>query len=215
MIPLRTIAAALVALLLSGCAVFGYTLVPVGRAIDVAGSGLLVTPDIAWNRSGSINGPGKDAERWTLDGPALNELTFYAGIRDGRPLFREVDRRDRPLPRFSTTMLPPDVAALFEASYRVASGTSLFTLNGMEPATLAGRPGFRFRYEYVLPGEEVRRRGEATGALFDGRLYLISFEAPAIHYFERDVGAYRAIVAAARFRADAGRGGVSTPADPS
>ncbi|NJC33255.1 hypothetical protein GGR88_000729 [Sphingomonas jejuensis] len=187
----------------SGCAVFGYTLVRPGAAVDVAGSGLIVSPDRAWNRAGSINGPGKDAERWTLDGPALNELTLYAGIRDGRPLFREEDRRDRPLPRFSATMLPVDVAALFEASYRVASGTSLFTIDAIAPDSLAGRPGFRFDYSYVLPGEEVRRKGAATGAIVGGKLYLISFEAPAIHYFDRDVGAYRAIVAAARLKDDA------------
>lgn len=196
---LKVALAAALVIATGGCAVFGYTMVQPGARVAVAGSTLTVTPPAAWNKAGTIRGPGKDAELWTLDGPALNELTFYGGIEDDRPLFREVSRRERPLPRFSSTMLAPDVAALFESSYRVASGTPLFEMRGMEPATFAGRPGFRFGYSYVLQGEEVRRRGEATGAIVDGRLYLISFEAPEIHYFGRDEAAYRRIVESARF----------------
>lgn len=191
---------------LAGCAVFGYTMVQPDRPVAVAGSDMTVTAPVAWNRAGATNDPGKDAELWTLDGPALNEITFYGAVPDGRPLFREVDRRDRPLPRFSSTMLPPDVAALFESSYRVASGTPLFQLGAMEPATFAGHPGFRFAYAFTLQGEEVRRRGEATGAIVDGALYLISFEAPEIHYFDRDVATYRRIAASAAIPAAAAPG---------
>lgn len=187
--------AVLLAAALAGCA--DYALVPPGRTIAVADSRLVVTPPDAWNRLGGI-GPGKHAELWTLDGPQLNELTFYGGIPDGRTLFREVDRREAPLPRFAATMLPTDIPALLEASYRVAAGTALFTLDRVEPATFAGHPGVRFAYHYTLPDEDVRRDGEGTGAIIAGHLYLVTFEAPAIHYFARDVGRYRAVVASAR-----------------
>lgn len=185
------------ALALSACAT-GYRLVEPGQSVAVAKSGLTVTAPAAWNRAGTLTGPGKRAELWTLDGPRLNEITFYGAIPDGKTLFREVDRRDRPLPRFSATMLPTDVATLFETSYRVASGTPLFELGELAPATFAGRPGFRFAYSYTLQGEEVRRKGEAAGAIVEGRLYLISYEAPEIFYFERDVDDYRRVVESAR-----------------
>lgn len=185
------------ALALSGCAT-GYRMVDAGQSVAVANSGLTVTAPAAWNRAGTLTGPGKRAELWTLDGPRLNEITFYGGIPGGKTLFREVDRRDRPLPRFASDMLPTDVVALFETSYRVASGTPLFEVGEIAPAIFAERPGFRFSYSYTLQGEEVRRRGEATGAIVEGLLYLISYEAPEIFYFERDVEDYRAVVASAR-----------------
>lgn len=185
------------ALALTGCAT-GYSLAPAGQPRRIAGTALTVTPPADWNRLGSLAGPGKRAEQWTLDGPLLNDLTFYGGIEDNRPLFREIDRRDRPLPLFSATMLAPDVAALLESSYRVAAGTALFEMGMLAPATFAGRPGFRFDYVYTIQGEEVRRRGEASGAIIDRRLYLVTFEAPAIHYFDRDVGQFRTLVESAR-----------------
>lgn len=175
---------------------FAYKLVPQGKPAIVAKSDLSVVPGIAWNRVQKR--PGRLAESWTLDGMPLNELTFYAGIAAGRPLFREINRRDKPLPRFAATMLAPDVVALFESSYRLAGGSSLFTTGVVGPATFAGHPGFRFTYSFVLEGEEVRRDGEATGAIIAGRLYLITFEAPSIHYFARNLGDYRAVVASAR-----------------
>lgn len=174
----------------------GYRLVEAGKPAAVAKSSLTVTPDAAWNRATAR--PGRHAETWTFDGIPLNDLTFYGGVEDNRTLFKEVNKRERPLPRFSATMLPTDVPQLFENSYRIALGTPAFTLEQVEPATFAGRPGFRFRYSFVLQGEEVKRNGEATGAIIAGRLYLVTFEAPTLHYFDRDLPRARAVVASAR-----------------
>lgn len=173
-----------------------YKLMPTGKAAQVGKSTLTVTPPRDWNRLRSR--VGRNAESWTLDGLPLNDVTFYGGVENGRTLFREVDKRDRPLPRFNTTMLMPDVAALLEGSYRVANGTPLFTIDDMAPATFAGQPGFRFGYSFTVQADEVRRKGEAVGAIVGGKLYMATFEAPVIHYFERDVSAFRDLVATAR-----------------
>jgi hypothetical protein len=45
----------------------------------------------------------------------------------------------------------------------------------------------------------VRRKGAALGTITDGKLYMISYEAPVIHYFDAHIGAYQAIVKSARF----------------
>lgn len=173
-----------------------YKLVPHGRATTVAKSALTVTPAIDWNRMQKR--PGRDAEAWTLDGMALNEVTFYGGVANGKALFREVDKRYKPLPRFSATMLAPDVVQLFESSYRLAGGSSLFTVDGIAPTTFAGNPGFRFNYSFTQEGEEVKRRGEATGAIIGGQLWMITYEAPAIFYFDRNVADYRTLVSSAK-----------------
>lgn len=171
-------------------------IMPEGKPVAVAKSTLTVTPSIDWNRMSAR--PGVAAESWTLDGLSLNDLTFYGGIADGQTLFRDAKKKTEPLPRFSKTMLIPDIAALFENSYRVALETSLMSVDSIEPAIFAGRPGFRFTYSYVVQDEEVRRKGEARGAVVDGRLYLITYQAPVIHYFNTDVDKFRSIADSAR-----------------
>ena len=183
----------------AGPAVAGFKLMPRGVPVAVRSSTLTVTPTIDWNRLGSK--VGRNAEAWTLDGQSLNEVTFYAGIGAGQTLFREVDKKNKPLPKFSEKMLAPEIVQLFESSYRVAAGTPLFGVDEAGPATFMGRPGFRFRYNFTVQDEEIRRTGEAIGAVVDGKLYLIAFEAPTLHYFDRDVEAFRALAASARLGA--------------
>jgi hypothetical protein len=167
-----------------------------GVPVTVAKSTLTVTPDQGWSKGAR---PGRLSEAWTLDGLTVNELTFYGGILDNTTLFREVDKTNAPLPRFSKTMLLPDVAQLFESSYRVALGTSLMKIDSIEPATFAGQPGFKFTYSFTIQNEEVKRKGEARGAIIADRLYMITFEAPRIHYFDRDLGSFRKIADSAVF----------------
>lgn len=174
----------------------GYKLMPTGTRQPVGKLGLSVVPPDDWNRLGSKI--GRNAESWTLDGLSLNDLSFYAGIEDGRALFREVDKKNRPLPKFSSKMLLPDIVQMFEGSYRIAASTSLFSIGSVEPAVFAGHQGVRFTYSFVQQDEEVKRNGEATGAVIDGRLYLITYEAPAIYYFDRDIARYRRLVETAK-----------------
>lgn len=183
------------ALLFAAPAIAGNSLIPAGQAVTVAKSPLTVTPDREWNKMGAR--PGRNSESWTLDGDGLNDLTFYGGIGDDRTLFREVNKKAKPLPRFRSTMLLTDVPALFEASYSIALDTPSMTIGSIDPATVLGTKGIRFAYSFTRPGEDVRRKGEAVAAILDGRLYLVSFEAPSVFYHDRNIGSYRAIVASA------------------
>jgi hypothetical protein len=179
------------AALASAPACAGYKLMPAGTPVAVVKSVLSITPSQDWNRLGGR--VGRNAESWTLDGLSLNDLTFYAGVENDKTLFREVDKKNAPLPHFSSTMLIPDVVQLFEASYRVANGTSLMSIDSVEPASFAGKQGFRFTYNFTIQNEEVKRLGEARGAIVDGKLFMITFEAPVIHYFGQGVDAFRKI----------------------
>jgi hypothetical protein len=174
-----------------GTALAGNRLVEANAPVSVAGSAFGVTPAQTWNKLGAR--PGRGAEVWTLDGPALNEITFYGAIETDRPIFREVDRRNRPLPRFSSTMLLTDVPTLLENSYRAGRGVTVYSVDRVEPARFAGQSGVRFDYSFMT-GDEVRRRGEAYGAIVDGRLYLVTYEAPVIHYFDASIEGYRQVV---------------------
>lgn len=192
-------AAALLVLTGATAAWAGNTLVAAGHRVAVAKSALTVAPASEWNRLGAR--PGRQTETWTLDGDPLNDLTFYGGIETGRPLFREVAKRTKPLPHFSSTMLLTDLPALFEQSYRIALDTPLVTIDASEPASFLGEKAVRFRYGFTRQGEEVKRQGEAVAAIVGGRLYMITFEAPSIHFFGRDIGRVRDLVASARLGA--------------
>jgi hypothetical protein len=180
-------------------ALAGYKLMPAKQPVAVAKSGLTVTPPIDFNKHGTRI--GRYAESWTLDGLLLNDVTFYAGIADGKPLFREANKQTEPLPHFSTTMLAPDIVQMFEASYRVALHTSLMTIDSVEPATFCGTQGVRFSYTFTVQGDDVKRRGEARGAIINGALYMITYEAPRIHYFDRDLGSFKKIAESAVIKA--------------
>lgn len=169
----------------------GFKLVLAGQSATVLKSDLKVTPSQDWNRLGSRI--GRNAESWTLDGLTLNDLTFYSGIPDNTTLFRAADKKNKPLPNFSKTMLVPDIAQLFESSYRIANETSLMSIDKIEPASFAGQSGFRFTYSFTIQNEEVKRIGEARGAIANGKLYMITFEAPSIYYHERDIESFRKI----------------------
>lgn len=173
-------------------AIAGYKLIPANQPITVAKQAMTVTPTVDWNKLGAR--PGRNAESWTLDGLTLNDLTFYGGIANDTTLFRDAKKKTAPLPKFNATMLAPDIAQLFESSYRVAIGTSLMSIDSVEPATFAGKAGFAFTYSFVVQGEEVRRKGEAKGAVINGKLYLITFEAPVIHYYDATKDSARAVM---------------------
>lgn len=201
MIRFRSTVPALLAgvLLFSSAPLYaGNTLIVANTAVTVAKSAMTVTPNREWNKMGAR--PGRNSETWTLDGDQLNDLTFYGGIASDTTLFREVNKKNKPLPRFSSTMLLTDIPSLVENSYRIALSTSLMTIDSVEPATLAGQQGVHFTYTFTNQ-DGVRRNGDATAAIIGGKLYMITFEAPVIHYFNRDVASYRQVVASVQLAA--------------
>lgn len=190
----RALLAVLVAALLPSAAM-GHKLREQGVAITIADSPLTVTPGRDWNRlDGNI---GKHTESWTLDGGQLNDLTFFAGIEPGKPLVRERSKKREPLPKFSTSTLLVELPELFEATYRSAKQIADFRVTDVQPMRFLGQEGVLFAFEYV-DGDELTRKGEAHAAIVGGRLYMISFDAPRLHYFARTVEDYRRIAASAR-----------------
>lgn len=175
----------------------GNKLMAPGARVPVAKSTLTVTPASEWNKLGAR--PGKNAETWTLDGDVLNDVTFYGGIPDGKTLFAEVDKRNKPLPRVSATMLITDIPVLLENSYRIALDTPLMRIESMEPAQFAGVKGVRFTYSFTRQNEEILRYGEARAAMVKGALYMITYEAPALHYFQKSLPAFRQLADSAAF----------------
>lgn len=164
------------------------SLVTPGPATGIAKSRFSAAPASEWNRLSARE--SKKAETWTLDGPDLNRVVFFGGIAVGEPLFRELDKKKQPLPRVTPNMLITDIPVLLETSYRSQGRVSQFNVDTVEPATVGGHKGVRFTYRYVR-ADDVERKGEAMGAIVGGQLYLTTYEAPAIYFFDRDLEKFR------------------------
>ena len=193
----RTAFAALAVFALAAPAMAGNTLIPPGARVAVAKSAMTVVPSIEWNKLGAR--PGRNSESWTQDGDDLNDLTFYGGIEPERTLFREVSKRNKPLPRVKATMLVTDIPTLVENSYRIALGAASVRIDTIEPIPFAGAKGVHFTYTFSKQNETLQRRGDARGAIIGGKLYLVTYEAPSLYYYDRSAAAARVVADSVRF----------------
>ena len=161
---------------------FAHSLREHGKAVTVADSQISVTPSRDWNKlSGSL---GKKTETWTLDGEQLNDLTFYGGIPVGSPLVKERSKKREPLPKVTNGMLLLEIPELLEGTYRIYRNTRSFQLTSSKPEKFLGHDGVHFMYEYV-DEDQLTRKGEARAALIGGKLFMITFDAPRLYYFDR------------------------------
>ena len=185
-----------------GAGDFGYSnyaLVQV-RTRAVGDGSLLVTPPRPYNRHRSILWQDVgDVEDWTQNGPYLDGISFVSGLKSGRYLVRQSKRADQQVPKFRSDMTPPEIAAMLESLYRVRGGTVDFRTLSLQPRPFLGTNGFQLDYEH-LDGDELWRKGRAVGAVINGQLYLILFDAARSHYYASILPDFESIVASARLR---------------
>lgn len=161
-----------------------------GKVSEIADSGMVVTPPRDWNRL-SIR-PGKYAEVWTLDGEQLNDVTFYGGVEAGAPLVKERNKKRDPLPKFTSTTLLVEVPELLEGTYRAYKKIGSFALTNTKPGQFLGRDGVHFTYDYT-DQDDLPRKGEARAVLINKKLYMVTFDAPRLHYFDRTLTDFRTL----------------------
>ena len=201
---------AAIALALSGCSTLGdgstgfgsdyYSLVRV-RSIRVGDGSVAVTPPRPWNRTRQLFffDDVRWVEDWTLNGPLLDGISFVTGLPPGKYLIRQRRTDDRQVPIYRSTMTAPEIVAMLESLYRVRGGAIDFRTLSLQPRPFLGASGFQFDFEH-LDSDELWRRGRAVGAVINGRLYLILFDAARSHYYANAIGDFEAIVASARRR---------------
>ena len=193
------------AMALTACASFGgdgfgsgrYTLVRVTET-RVGNDSMAVTPPREWNKiSSSLFVDIHAVEDWTQNGPYLDGISFVTGLKDGKALVYQRSRDDRQVPKFRSNMTPLEITAMIESLFRVRAGAVDFKTVGLSPRPFMGYNGFQYDYEH-LDGDEVNRKGRAVGAVIDGRLYLILFDAARSHYYGALLPDFEAVVNSAR-----------------
>ena len=171
------------------------------KPTKVGNGGLEVTPPRPWNRQRRFFffDSVRWVEDWTLNGPYLDGITFVSGLPAGEYLVRQRKSDDRQVPKFRSNMTAPELAALLESAYRVRGGAVEFKSLSLEPRQFMGYPGFQFDFEH-LDGDELWRKGRAVGAVIDGRLYLLLYDATRSHYYASALPDFEAIASSARIR---------------
>jgi hypothetical protein len=193
--------------LLSGCSTlagegFGsayYSLIR-ARPTAVGDRSLVVVPPREWNKQRPrIFDDIGDVEDWTLNGPYLDGMTFVSGLADNRFLIRQSRFEDRQVPRFRSDMSAPEITAMIESLYRVRGGAVDVRTLSLQPRTFLGQNGFQWDYEH-LDSDELWRKGRVVGAVVNGRLYMIMFDAARSHYYANALPDFEAVVGSARLR---------------
>lgn len=184
-------------MLLSAHAAQANSLIGAGEHKGVAKSSIATSSTGEWNKLSRSDGPG--TEIWTRDGDNLNKVTFFGGIGSGLPIFKERNKKEAPLPKVTSNMLLPDIPALLEATYRSQYQVNRISIDSQDIAAVNGKQAIRFTYSYMRGEDEVERKGEAVGTLVNNKLYLVTYEAPAIYFFGKDLEDFRRISQTLKF----------------
>ena len=177
-----------------------YSAVNVKR-VNVGNGKMSVVPPRPWNRHrAQLFEDVSAVEDWTLNGALLDGITFITGLKNGKAMVYQRRTTDQQVPVFRANMTPPEIAAMLESAYRVRGGAVDFHTLSIQPRPFLGTNGFQFDYEH-LDSDELWRKGRAVGAVINGQLYLILFDAARSHYYDAALPDYEAIVASARLRA--------------
>jgi hypothetical protein len=192
---LHLAAVALCAAFLAACTTV--THVRPGERTVISGA-LSVQPPKDWSEVSTFSLYGAHVVVWTKDGEALDKLCFVAGLENNASI--HADRPGKtPEPKFRANMTPTEVMELFEAAYsRPTSTPVIFRTSGLRLAKFAGLDGFRFDFSFVDQADEVERKGIATGAVHNGKLYLVFYHGARIHYFAKNLPEVEAIIGSAK-----------------
>ncbi|TWO71942.1 hypothetical protein FN976_08110 [Caenimonas sedimenti] len=180
--------------LLAGCA----SVVKV-EGDQVVADRLNVKVGEAWNKMPYSHGP---FETWTREGPNLDQLRFWAGIKSGQALAKEQrvpSGQTAPrVPTYTSGMAADQLVNLFETMY--ASDGSLVKVVRTESSTFAGAPGWRFEFTITRKGDDLLMRGVGWVSVRNNELFAATFTAPQLTFFPRLVPKVESVVASARIK---------------
>jgi hypothetical protein len=167
----RMAAAALV-LVSAGCA--QATLVAADKPVTV-GNGVTVMPQRQWNQIST------DHILWTADGPNVNSIHFYTGIKSGKPLFHILGVADKQMPLFDAKMLPNDVQDLVVSSVAKQGYQNVHSGN-LSPCPFGTATGFCFDLDFATQ-DGLQMKAMSMARKQSDTLDVFLFEAPAEYFY--------------------------------
>jgi len=194
-ISLRLLRLALFAAAMAVAACEPYKVVEAGS--QPIGDGMSVTKTKPWVQILQPHAPDGPDQVWTMDGMTLNSLLIYGGLADGKVLVKSRGGDTAQPPAFSSSMQGLEIAELVGTtiSRGFAGGVSVETVS-LTPANFMGAPGFAAEFSFAATSG-LEMRCFAEGANIGGKLYMLLYVAPRVHYFAKDLDEVRAIAASA------------------
>ncbi len=146
-------------------------------AIEV--DGLLMRPSVAWTQRGL-----KGERQWTIDGPQLNALEIYTGIKDGEHIFKLNirNKRDEGL-RFRSDMNTLELQELIIAGLKQAGAVDPQP-EQLAPAKISELDGFRLQLRFAN-AQGLQYRALGLGFVVDDQLQFLLFYGPKEYYYGR------------------------------
>ena len=114
----------------------------------------------------------------TRDGPDLQAMRVY--FRRHKDAFPNIEKESGP------DMMPGDLAELFVADLREERGIGTIDLVENAPADVSGLSGFRVELVWRNEGG-LRYQAIVYGCATPRGLYVLAYNAPVLHYYERHV----------------------------
>lgn len=187
MISRRTsdlIVVGLLALILSACIAQPWT--QIDKDTRTAGNSVFkLTLPMGWMRANYLDNVyyvKRDKTTWpirvervtfTRDGFALEDMDF---IRfDAKDAFPHLQKP------YTSNMLPSEAAELLVADLKKA-GLDTLSVHSNAPATISGKAGFKLHISYKN-ARGLRTERLIYGFGYKAGFYLLSYEAPSLHYF--------------------------------
>jgi hypothetical protein len=164
---------------------------------------LKVEVNEAWNQF-NIPGAQQPFTIWTQNGLAIDQLRIWAGLRPGQPMLTPPpgngpNGQPRKAPTWQAGMGSEQIVNLLETLY--AFDGSSVTLQKAEPARFAEQAGVRCELLVVRKSDDLPVRVVAWAAVRNNELYLMSFFAPRMAFYDRMLPKVEALVATARITA--------------
>jgi len=173
----------------------GWKLIPAHAPAKIGP--MTVMPGTDWNQASAR--PGKQGVTWTHDGFELNQFDLFSAVPSGQTVYADKDKKRNPMPRFEGTMLLIESGDFFERVFRARSQAVEFVRVSEVPSKLSGHAALEMRYGYVTPDSPLRRQGFARLTVVDGRLYVLNYTGPSLHYFEDGLQEVVAVMDSAKF----------------
>lgn len=190
----RILGAAILASVLAGCAQVSQ----VASGEVVVRDKMAVTIEQPWNQF-ERSPSGDNHPTWTVDGVTVDALKFYVALADGTLIApTPPEPKGQRALAFKSAMNQQEVLSLFEGLY--SRGGSTFALDRIAPHTFLGQGGFKAEWHGVRKTDNVRLKGVIWASVHNGQLYAITYTAPALAFFGKNLGAVEKIVASARVR---------------
>jgi hypothetical protein len=94
-------------------------------------------------------------------------------------------------------MEPQELADAVIAELKALPENQTLETVHIAPATVGGKPGFRAELasKRTFQGDAIRYKHIVYGVTNTNGLYVLKYEAPVLHYFERGLPAFEATVA--------------------